>query len=205
MNSKSKENNSDNIAGDSALQEQQQPSTSDGGTTSYDRTNAASSSQSGSIDTLKLLLNDNTTLKLPTTSGKLISLLGKYSKIEYVDWEENPSGWGNKYIWKFANGLILTAQSDGDGTTPNNQDSVRAIFMDTETTSSTDIAVYGLSLYKTTLKDCQQLLGSKLKKSRLGKDTYKIIKDNLYTYLTFNSGGILTQIKQITFDLETAG
>jgi len=156
-------------------------------------------------DSLSPLMKSNLTFNLPTTSGRVISSMGKYSKIEYEDWDANPSGWGNRYIWKFANGLVLIAQSDGNGNAPNNNDEVRAIFLEAPNKNVIDNLVYGLALNKTTKSDCQQLFGSKFQKSIFGNNTFKVYKDNLYTYLIFNSEGVLTKIKQITFDLEDAG
>jgi hypothetical protein len=167
--------------------------------------NTIPSSQPSTSDTLSQLIEGNMTLKLPTTSGRIISSIGKYSKIDYENWDENPSGWGNRYIWQLANGLVLTAQSDGDGNTPNNNDEVRSIMLEATNNNSIEVLIYGLAINKTTKSDCQSLFGGKFKSSTLGKNTYKVYKDNVYTYLTFNSSGLLTSIRQVTFNLEAAG
>jgi hypothetical protein len=167
--------------------------------------NPAPYSQSNTSDSLSQLMEGNMTFKLPTTSGRIISSIGKYSKIDYENWDENPSGWGNRYIWQFSSGLVLTAQSDGDGNTPNNKDGVRSIILEATNNNSIEALIYGLIMNKTTKNDCQTLFGSKLKSSTFGKNTYKVYKDNLYTYLTFNPGGILISIRQVSFDLESAG
>jgi hypothetical protein len=172
-------------------------------TTQQKTKNTTSSSQSSTTVSLSPLMRSNLTFNLPTTSGRLISSMGKYSKIEYED-DDDPSGWGNRYIWKFSSGLILTGQSDGGGKTPNNSDEVRAIFLEASNKNPIDNLVYGLALNKTTKSDCQQLFGSKFQTTVWVNDTYKVYKDNLYTYLTFNSNGTLTKVQQVTFDLENA-
>ncbi|MFM7233837.1 MAG: hypothetical protein ACKOZM_04545 [Flavobacteriales bacterium] len=172
---------------------------------SFDKETTIPSAQSSTTDSLSKLIESNMTLKLPTKSGNIISSLGKYSKIEYENWDENPSGWGTRYIWYFSSGLVLTAQSDGDGNTPNNNDGVRSIKIEATNNNSVDILIYGLTLNKTNKSDCQRIFGSKCKSSSLGKDTLKVYKDNLYTYLTFNSSGLLVSIQQVTFNLEAAG
>ncbi len=170
--------------------------------TQQQTTNTTTSSQSSTTVSLSPLMRSNMTFNLPTTSGRVISSMGKYSKIEYEDW--HPSGWGNRYIWKFSNGLILTAQSDGSGKTPNNSDEVQSIFLEASNKNPIENLVYGLALNKTTKTDCQQLFGSKFQTTVWVNGTYKIYKDNLYTYLTFNTSGTLTEIRQVIFDLEHA-
>jgi hypothetical protein len=173
--------------------------------TDEESNNTKPSSQSSTSDPLSKLIEGNMTIKLPTTSGRIISSIGKYSKIDYENWDENPSGWGNRYIWQLANGLVLTAQSDGNGNTPNNNDEVRSIILEATNDNSIEVLIYGLALNKTTKNDCQSLFGGKFKSSTLGKNTYKVYKDNLYTYLTFNQGGLLISIQLVTFNLEEAG
>jgi hypothetical protein len=161
-------------------------------------------SKKNTVGLINPLMRSNLTFSLPTKADGITKLIGKYSDIEYEDWDASPSGWGTRYIWKFENGLVLTAQSDGKGKTPNGNDEIRAIFLETTSNNSIDKLVYGLTLNKTTKSECQKLFINKFQSTNRGNDTFKVYKDNLYTYLTFNSNGKLSKIEQLTFDLENA-
>ncbi len=137
---------------------------------------------------------------IPTTIGKIISSIGQYSELEY----EDPEGvWGNRYIWNFNNGLILTAQSDSFEKQHSSGDEVRAIFLNSKSKNEISVFIYGLVLNKTTISDCKKIFGQDFQS--ITPDYYKFFRDNIYTYLTFGSDGKLSEISQVTFDLQTAG
>ena len=158
---------------------------------------------------LQPLIRPNQTLALPTTVARIKTALGRaYDTFEREDFETNPSGWGNRYVWQFPNGLMLTAQSDGQTRKATEADSVRA-FLLTAPRGRRVSSLRGLVLNKTTKAVCQARFKSALKRSRAallqGQRAYFVPEKDVYTYLIFNAKGVLTKLWQTSFDLETAG
>ncbi len=157
-------------------------------------------SQTNNVPFLQLLKEDKT-FNLPITKDKILSLLGKQTKKDC--YEDEYTGSFCEYIWQYQNGLVLT----GEIRNPSSRTIIESITLKSSNKNVIENCIYNLSLNKTTKSNCDQLFGNYFKKSTLelfDRITYKVFKNNLYTYLTFNSNNTLVSITQTTFDWEQA-
>jgi hypothetical protein len=155
-------------------------------------------------EVIKETAQNATSLKVPITVGKVSNLLGKYTKFEPC---ELPCNLGSTYHWKLENGLNVEAYAleVGENSKPSNTHKLSKIDFSTNGSSIIDDCVFGLSLNKTTLSECKQHFGLKLKKSMYGGRTYKFFQDRMYFYFSFNSSNILTAISKASWEEDMSG
>ena len=155
----------------------------------------------------KSLLRTEKAFVLPTTVAQLTrNLRRRYDKFERENFDLNPGGWGNRYQWRFTNGLYLTAQSDGQAPTAANSDTIRAFFL--KAAKPTPV-LDELVLNQTTITACRSRYKEALRPSKasvlMDQRAFYLEEAGLYTYLIFNAKGILIEFWQTTVNLEMAG
>ena len=163
------------------------------------------SAHAQSASPVRTLMRADGSFRLPTTLGKIQKDLGRrYTRFEWENPEASPGGWGNRCYWNFRGGLLLGAQTDSFNKKARLTDSVRGIYLEPQGARVVP-TLYGLTFNRSTVADCRTRFGAALKLRPYTKNTFELKGKRLYTYLTFNKKGRLTEILQTTVDMETAG
>jgi len=152
------------------------------------------------IDLLHEKLNWMTN-NLPTTVGEFISFLGNYSEFIYNE-DDITEPNGNLCVWKIENRLIINAGVElmGSENKPNNQDQIYFYELTAINNNIVENLIFDLTLNKSSLNECSQKF--KLNKSNID-NTWKFKQNNIFTYLSFDTNGILIKIGQYTFDYDS--
>lgn len=137
-------------------------------------------------------------LTLPSTIGTISAYLGKYTVFIPCS---TPCDGGNKYEWNLVNGITLVAYTTSGENSPSNVHEVYGYDIHAAQNKVIDKLIYDLSLNKSTLRECEPRF--KLTQTII-ENAWKFRDKRNYTYLWFNSNGLLYKIGQYNVDLENA-
>jgi hypothetical protein len=152
-----------------------------------------------------LLQPDQQAFVLPTTVAQIQAKVGRrYTQAIRPDTLLDVNPWGTQYIWRFADGLSVTAQSDDITHPPGEPTAVRAVYLNAPPTRKVP-CLLGLVMNQTTKAACRNRFGKRFK-GPLGAvaGAYQLQGVGAYTYLFFDEKDILNEIQQTLVDLATA-